>query len=266
MTDRSVSGTRPRYFPTDEEKLQVARLSRRIADDLDNPSGTLMITSELPRIFQAIREGRVQVIPPKMPDLVHYIQDDWSDLKLVPVKALNLSKTLTNLLRNDGIETVWQLLTMPEAEIFGDDRPRNLGTKSIESIQRALRNQDLELISDPAKILFEDAGRRTMDPRRIVKLGVYDIWDDDIIAMSAKFGIVTLRDLSSLKISIDEICNELLSGDHDYSCIAYARDGGWRSPNSFDEGIPPLEERIAKSIVIVFNAILARYGLPALQM
>lgn len=266
MTDLSATDTRPRHIFTNDEKAHLYTKIRLIMGQIDQSKGALFDYQYADENLQAFIEGRAQALPRIVPDPVPYVQDDWSDPQNIPVKALNLSKTLTNLLNREGIDTVWHLMSMPEAEIFGDDRPRNLGIKSVQSIRQSMAEHDFDLILDPEWILLEDAARKTLG--NLFALRVYNISIIELRRLFAKFGFINLTDLVDSTVTIADICTELLEGDYDCAKslntrgVSYPDDGGEAAELSL---LPARVERIARSVVIVLSDILSRYGLPPLK-
>ena len=196
------------------------------------------------------------------------MQDDWSDLKLVLIEALNLSKTLTNLLRREGIRTVWQLLITPKTEIFGEDRPRNLGPKSITAIHAALDAQGLAMITDPDQIELLDASNKTLSSN-LFNLGVYSLKLPDFVRLFGNLGLLTLGDLSRAELTSADISAELLAGNYDFiEFIGQAKrrrnEQGYGTETT--EPVEPTElsredvARIVRGVLNVFNDILERFG------
>lgn len=264
MTESSVTGTRPRFIFTNDEKAHLFTLVKLLMVQLDQPKGPLSDYHYYAENIQALLEGRAQALPRVEPDPVPYVQDDWSDLEQVSIKALNLSNTLTYLLLRAGIGSVSQLLTTPEAEIFGEKKPRNLGPKSADAIRQSLAAQGLQFITDPENILAKDAIRKSLTLSGLYSLDIYNIDIAEITELIGNLGIVTLSDLA--RVTLAGISAELIGND--YACVR--RPIGVLGITSFtDVGLgevsPSYVARSSQSVVTFIDDVLARYGQPPLQ-
>jgi hypothetical protein len=274
MAESSVAGIRPRFPFTNDQKSHMLGLIKDLITQIDQSKGPLRDYEYFAENLRALLEGRAQALPPVAPDSVPYVQEDWSDLKVVPIKALNLSKTVENLLRREGIYTVWELLITPEAEIFGVDRPRNLGTKSVAAIHAALDAQGLGMITDPDQIDLLDASNKTLSSN-LFSLGVYSLKGPDFVRLFGNLGFATLGDLCRAKLTLADISAELLVGNYDFNEFIVEAKRRRNALGYGTEATEPTEstelsredvERIARRVVNVFNDILTRFGQPHLMV
>jgi hypothetical protein len=266
MTDLSAAGIRPRFPMTNDEKAHIFGLIKDLMIQVDQVKGPLRDYVYFSENLQALLQGRARAVPPVVPYPVPYVQDDWSDLTQVPIKALNLSVTLTNLLRREGAKTVWDLLIMPEDELFGENKPRNLGPKSTASVKQALASHDLQLVTDPKLISAKDASRSSLTTTNLLRIGDFNISAEDFQVLFVNLSISTLEDLSH--VTCADIRAELIAND--YPCIKKLI--GLHAVSMDEDGEQPIElseariDRMVDSFVSVIDSILGRHGLRPLRL
>lgn len=105
MTEDSVAGDK-RFFPTDAQMHTVLRRIMKLYEALEQKGGTRLDPDWIAEALQALREGRIEILPLAPIKTVTMEWEDWSDLFRVPIEALGFRRSIYDRLKQLKILTV----------------------------------------------------------------------------------------------------------------------------------------------------------------
>lgn len=236
MPQERATGGRRRHLD-DAEMRKVFTQIRHLLGALENPRGTVLNAAEVAEQLEALRLGRVQVVPAPAPKVVLEPWGNWTNLAEVPISALGLRQSIYNELRRARVTRVDLLIAHSHAGLQASGV--HLGPKLKPLIDEQLKANNLALAENNSAVPVSYIIRHTT-------LRLYVGWTVEAnLSFAEALGLQTMADVS--RLTVEQICSV-----------------PW--PDSISEGEPPSVTSMSpdnwedvRRVVAAINLVLGRY-------